>query len=73
MGGVLADPVLTLPGIFGEGAILGFDWIFRYPYALPSLINTVTLAITGLIVFFGLEEVWSNRTQIGLLPAADKN
>ncbi|KAI1750537.1 major facilitator superfamily domain-containing protein [Xylaria castorea] len=61
MGGFLADPVLTLPGLFGEGAIWGFDWIFRYPYALPSLINTITLTVTGLIVFFGLEETSSKR------------
>jgi hypothetical protein len=60
MGGVLADPVLTLPGIFGEGAIWGYDWILNYPYALPSLINTVALTLTGLIVFFGLEEVGFN-------------
>ncbi|KAI0111179.1 major facilitator superfamily domain-containing protein [Nemania sp. FL0031] len=61
MGGVLADPVLTLPGLFGEGAIWGFDWIFKYPYALPSLINTVTLTLTGIIVFLGLEETSSKR------------
>ncbi|KAI3317358.1 MFS general substrate transporter [Xylariaceae sp. AK1471] len=61
MGGVLADPVLTLPEVFGEGAIFGFNWIFRYPYALPSLINTGALTITGFIVFFGLEETSSKR------------
>ncbi|KAI1818634.1 major facilitator superfamily domain-containing protein [Poronia punctata] len=61
MGGVLADPTMTLPGFFGEGAIWGYDWIFKYPYALPSLINTVTLALTGLVVFFGLEETSSKR------------
>ncbi|KAI1151084.1 major facilitator superfamily domain-containing protein [Nemania diffusa] len=61
MGGLLADPALTLPGLFGEGAVWGFDWIFRYPYALPSLINTITLTITGLIVFLGLEETSSKR------------
>ncbi|KAI1177851.1 MFS general substrate transporter [Nemania sp. FL0916] len=61
MGGVLADPTLTLPGLFGEGAIWGYDWIFRYPYALPSLINTVTLAITALIVFLWLEETSVKR------------
>ncbi|KAI0908062.1 major facilitator superfamily domain-containing protein [Ustulina deusta] len=69
MGGLLADPVLTLPGLFGESAIWGFDWIFKYPYALPSLINTVTLAITGLVVFLGLEETSSkrrNKPDIGL-------
>ncbi|KAI8631635.1 major facilitator superfamily domain-containing protein [Xylariaceae sp. FL1651] len=61
MGGFLADPALNLPGIFGEGAILGYDWIFRYPYALPSLFNTVALTITGLVVFFALEETSSKR------------
>ncbi|GAP86660.1 putative MFS transporter [Rosellinia necatrix] len=61
MGGLLADPVLTFPGLFGEGAIWGFDWVFKYPYALPSLINTVTLTITGLIVVLGLEETSSKR------------
>ncbi|KAI0538429.1 major facilitator superfamily domain-containing protein [Xylaria digitata] len=61
MGGLLADPALTLPGLFGESAIWGFEWIFKHPYALPSLINAVTLAITGLIVFMGLEETSSKR------------
>ncbi|RWA08976.1 hypothetical protein EKO27_g6130 [Xylaria grammica] len=72
MGGLLADPVLTLPGLFGESAIWGFDWVFKYPYALPSLINTVTLAITGLIVFLGLEETSSkrrNKPDLGLYLA----
>lgn len=63
MGGLLADPILTLPGLFGEGAIWGFNWIFNYPYALPSLINAITLAITGLIVVLGLEEVHTDNTQ----------
>ncbi|KAI0975920.1 major facilitator superfamily domain-containing protein [Xylaria arbuscula] len=69
MGGLLADPVLTLPGLFGESAIWGFDWVFKYPYALPSLINTVTLSLTGLIVFLGLEETsikLRNKPDIGL-------
>ncbi|OTB04721.1 hypothetical protein M426DRAFT_151033 [Hypoxylon sp. CI-4A] len=61
MGGLLADPATTLPGYFGEGAIWGFDWIHKYPYALPSVLNAVTLTITTLIVFFGLEETSSKR------------
>ncbi|KAI2627173.1 major facilitator superfamily domain-containing protein [Xylaria nigripes] len=64
MGGLLADPALTLPGIFGEGAIWGFDWIYKYPYALPSLINTVTLTLTGLIVVLGLEETSVKRRNV---------
>lgn len=57
MGGLLADPVSTLPQYFGEDAVFGFDWIEKYPYALPSVLNAVTLTITTLIVFFALEEV----------------
>jgi hypothetical protein len=72
MGGVLADPALTLPRIFGEGAIWGFDWIFRYPYSLPSMINALTLTITGSIVFFGLEEVNDTAVlDILLLPTTN--
>ncbi|KAH9897113.1 major facilitator superfamily domain-containing protein [Xylariomycetidae sp. FL2044] len=61
MGGILADPAAHLPGFFGEGAIWGWEWIRVYPYALPSLINAISLTITGLIVFFGLEETSSKR------------
>ncbi|KAI1379205.1 MFS general substrate transporter [Hypoxylon crocopeplum] len=61
MGGLLADPASTLPGFFGEGAIWGFSWIEKYPYALPSVLNVVTLSITTLIVFFALEETSSKR------------
>ena len=57
IGGLLADPATTLPRIFGEGAVWGFSWIQKYPYALPSVLNAVTLTITTLLVFFALEEV----------------
>ncbi|KAI1327042.1 major facilitator superfamily domain-containing protein [Xylariaceae sp. FL0255] len=61
MGGVLADPVLTMPGLFGESAIFGFDWVFKYPYALPSFVNFVTLSLTGFLVLFALEETSIKR------------
>jgi hypothetical protein len=57
MGGLLADPETTLPGIFGPTSIFGFRWIQTFPYALPSVLNALFLTITTLIVFFGLEEV----------------
>lgn len=57
MGGFLADAPTSLPGFFGEGAILGFDWIRAYPYALPSVLNAVALGVTAIVVFFSLEEV----------------
>lgn len=57
MGGMLADSNKTLPGLFGENAVFGFQWIRDYPYALPSLVNAVSLSIVTLIVFLFLEEV----------------
>ncbi|KAI0020018.1 major facilitator superfamily domain-containing protein [Xylariomycetidae sp. FL0641] len=61
MGGLLADPATTLPGLFGEGAVWGFEWLREYPYALPSLLNAITLTIVGLMVFLGLEETSIKR------------
>lgn len=57
MGGFLADAPSSLPGLFGEGAIFGFEWIQAYPYALPSVLNAVALGVTAVVVFFFLEEV----------------
>ncbi|KAF7926010.1 uncharacterized protein EAE97_010310 [Botrytis byssoidea] len=56
MGGLLADPAMTLPGLFGDQAAFGFEWLKSYPYALPGILNAVFLATTGVIVFLGLEE-----------------
>ncbi|KAI1483455.1 MFS general substrate transporter [Daldinia eschscholtzii] len=73
MGGLLANPATTLPCLFEEGAIWSFDWIQEYPYALPSVLNAVTLTITGLIAFFALEETLSERKgkrDIGLYLAS---
>lgn len=57
MGGLLADPAMTLPGLFGDQAAFGFEWLKSYPYALPGILNAIFLATTGVIVFLGLEEV----------------
>ncbi|PQE30701.1 MFS transporter protein [Rutstroemia sp. NJR-2017a WRK4] len=61
MGGLLADPAMTLPGLFGEKATFGFDWLRSYPYALPGVLNAVFLTCTGLLVFLGLEETLPSR------------
>ncbi|OAQ91351.1 MFS transporter [Purpureocillium lilacinum] len=61
LGGVLADPMKTMPGLFGEGAVFGFQWIHSYPYALPSLVNFVFLTICTAIVFLFLEETSKER------------
>ncbi|UNI19308.1 hypothetical protein JDV02_005500 [Purpureocillium takamizusanense] len=61
LGGVLADPMKTMPGLFGQGTIFGFRWIHRYPFALPSLVNSVLLATCTAIVFLFLEETSKER------------
>ncbi|KXJ95030.1 major facilitator superfamily domain-containing protein [Microdochium bolleyi] len=56
MGGLLADPAANMPGIFGKDAILGFDWVRRYPYAIPSLLNCLFLSLAGWAIILCLEE-----------------
>ncbi len=57
MGGMLADPAENMPGLFGEGALFGFQWIRDYPYCLPSLVNVFTLSFATAVTFLFLEEV----------------
>lgn len=64
MGGLLAEPHRTLPGIFGEGAILGFRWIRDHPFALPSLVNCVTLSLATVVIYLFLEETLQERKDI---------
>lgn len=61
MGGLLAEPHRTLPGIFGEGAILGYQWIRDYPFALPSLVNCATLTLATAVIYLFLEETLKER------------
>ncbi|KND87539.1 putative membrane protein [Tolypocladium ophioglossoides CBS 100239] len=61
MGGVLADPVRTLPGLFGHKAVFGFQWIHDYPYALPSFMNCIFLTVVTTVVFLFLEETSKER------------
>ena len=57
MGGWLADPVKTLPSLFGPGRPLESELVKAYPYALPSIANAAILTVVGLVVVFALEEV----------------
>ncbi|KYK54471.1 hypothetical protein DCS_06429 [Drechmeria coniospora] len=61
MGGILADPAKTLPGLFGADAVLGYKWIHDYPFALPSLINCALLTIVTALVFLFLRETSEER------------
>lgn len=61
MGGLLADPVASYPGLFGPnssfGGETGVQWLIKYPYALPMIANFVFLSFCAGCVAIGLEEV----------------
>ncbi|KXL41739.1 hypothetical protein M433DRAFT_51877, partial [Acidomyces richmondensis BFW] len=60
LGGILADPVGSYPGIFGPGGSIGgkdgVTWLMKWPYALPNVVNAVFLTCSAMGVIFGLEE-----------------
>ena len=53
LGGVLADPVASFPGMFGKGYE---GWMKTFPYALPNVVMACFLAVSALGVVMGLEE-----------------
>ncbi|KAG0635244.1 major facilitator superfamily domain-containing protein [Tuber brumale] len=66
IGGMLADPASTYPGLFG-----GVEWMHRWRYALPNLASAAFLCMSMLLGFLFLEETleskrYRNRTDIGL-------
>jgi MFS family permease len=51
LGGLLADPAGSYPGIFGN-----IGWLVKFPYAPPNLMSAVVLLVASTLVFLGLEE-----------------
>ncbi|KAH8202403.1 hypothetical protein TruAng_003476 [Truncatella angustata] len=60
IGGLLADPVISLPSVFGPGSVFGghdgVGWMRDYPYALPNLVCALLLSIAVVGVILGLDE-----------------
>lgn len=60
LGGWMADPVGSYPGVFGPGGSIGGEkgvgWLMRFPYALPNVINACFLLGSAMGILFGLEE-----------------
>jgi MFS family permease len=60
LGGFLADPIESFPGMFGDNSILGgkngVSWMRTFPYALPNLVNAVFITGSALSVVLGLDE-----------------
>ena len=63
LGGVLADPLKSYPGVFGPDSFLGGKdgvwWMRMWPYALPNVLSALVIFSAALAVFLGLEEVCS--------------
>ncbi|KAM6524488.1 hypothetical protein FALCPG4_010100 [Fusarium falciforme] len=60
MSGVLANPIDSLPGLFGPGSFFGgcdgVQWMSRFPYALPNVVCALLLITSALGVIFALGE-----------------
>ncbi|OHE96566.1 major facilitator superfamily transporter [Colletotrichum orchidophilum] len=60
LGGFLADPIASLPSIFGPGSFFGgkdgVEWMERFPYALTNFVCSSILMIAALGVVLGLDE-----------------
>ncbi|OJD13168.1 hypothetical protein AJ78_06352 [Emergomyces pasteurianus Ep9510] len=60
LGGLLADPLGSYPGLFGPGSFFGGQngvwWMKKWPYALPNVISGIFTLISTIAVFFGLDE-----------------
>lgn len=61
IGGLLADPVTSYPGLFGEHSTFGGEdgvwWMKKWPYALPNMVTAGFMAIAASAAVLGLEEV----------------
>lgn len=72
MGGLLAEPVKTMPGLFGaEGALNwsgseeGVKWMVEYPFALPAVMNAMLLGVMAMAVTTRLRETMHDQDRVG--------
>lgn len=56
MGGMLAEPATTYPGVFGSVV-----WMQKYPYALPNIVSAGILMASVIFVFFGMDETLGTK------------
>ncbi|KAH7017253.1 major facilitator superfamily transporter [Ilyonectria destructans] len=60
LSGFLAEPITSLPGIFGPGSFFGgkdgVQWMAKFPYALPNLFSALILITAALGIILGLDE-----------------
>ena len=60
MGGLLANPAGTYPGVFGPGSSLGGQngvwWMVKFPYLTPNLFSSLVVVINIFLVSIFLSE-----------------
>ncbi|KAH8168811.1 major facilitator superfamily protein [Sarocladium implicatum] len=61
MGGIMANPSKTMPSLFGAEALFGYQWLRDYPYALPNLVNALSLMLCTVTIWLFLRETSRNR------------
>lgn len=68
LGGILAEPAVSLPWLFGPQGLFnwckgeaGVQWVIDFPYALPALMNSCMLAVAFLLSVFWLRETLAGK------------
>jgi MFS family permease len=68
LGGILAEPAVSLPWLFGPQGLLnwcrneaGVQWVMDFPYALPALMNACMLSVAFLLSVFWLRETLAGK------------
>ena len=65
LGGLLSDPFLNYPSLFGEnstfGGTTGVQWFKAFPYALPNLMCSLVLFGDAALLWLGLRETLVSR------------
>ncbi|KAB5566156.1 major facilitator superfamily domain-containing protein [Coniochaeta sp. 2T2.1] len=68
LGGILAEPAVSLPWLFGPRGLLnwcngeaGVQWVIDFPYALPALMNACMLSTALLLSVFWLRETLAGK------------
>jgi MFS family permease len=68
LGGILAEPAVSLPWLFGPRGFFnwcnneaGVQWVMDFPYALPALMNAGMLSIAFLLSVFWLRETLAGK------------
>ncbi|CAG9975839.1 unnamed protein product [Clonostachys byssicola] len=68
LSGFLADPIHSLPNLFGPGSAIGGSdgvwWMAKFPYALPNLLFSTILAMAALAIVLGLDETHPQRRHV---------